>query len=461
MNGKINWSLYGAAISVNIVSLISGCGYGWTSPVLPKLKNENDLSDNPFGKPITSFEESWITSIISIGAAVGPFFGAIIVDRIGRKKTLLLLVLPIILANLVLAFATDIILYYVSRFLLGLTFGCVYSIVPIYVGEIAEDSNRGNVGCFLSMMCTIGTLLCFIIGPYVSIKIFCLILIIPVIVFLISFGLFSPESPYYLLMMNRDDEARAALKKLRRNYVEKELEEMKKNVEISSSTSTNLKDSLKSPTIIRGLYIGCGLMFFQQFSGITVIISYMQPIFDASGSTIPPEISTIIVGSIQLMANLTTSQLVDRLGRKILLLGSLVGGCVAHTILGVYFYLKTHNYDDVVSYLFWLPVCCLILYIVLFMFGLGPVTWAMIGELFPTHFRSFASTLTCFVCLFLAFILTFFFPNFSEMLGMAASFWLFGTSCAFGVIFVWKVVPETKGKSLHDIQMILENRGKC
>ncbi|XP_068915751.1 facilitated trehalose transporter Tret1-like [Tenebrio molitor] len=460
MHKKMNWSLLGSVLSANLASIIAGAAYSWTSPVLPKLNAVENIDDNPFGRPITPFEESWITSLVSVGAAIGPLLSIPVMDRIGRKKTLLIVAVPMIVSHLILAFTTDINLYYFSRLFLGLGVGCIYSVIPTYVGEIAENTNRGAFGCVMGLMCTAATLLCYTIGPFLTIKAFCLVLVIPPVAFFMLFGLFAPESPYFLLMMGEENEAKLALRKIRNHFVDKELEEMKKNVEKSRLVHVSIRDSLNSKVIRRGLLIGCGLMFFQQSSGITVMISYMQPIFDAAGSTLQPELSAIIVGAIQLTTNFLTSQLVDRLGRRILLLCSLTGICLSHILLGTYFYLKTNNFDDAVSYLFWLPVSSMILYVIMCSIGIGPIAWSMIGELFPPHFRNYASGFVSSFCLSLAFLLALFFPNIREIIGMAASFWIFALLSALGIIFVWLVVPETKAKSLHHIQLILESGSK-
>jgi sugar porter (SP) family MFS transporter len=447
-------------LTANLASIIAGAAYSWTSPVLPKLNAVENIDDNPFGRPITPFEESWITSLVSVGAAIGPLLSIPVMDRIGRKKTLLIVAVPMIVSHLILAFTTDINLYYFSRLFLGLGVGCIYSVIPTYVGEIAENTNRGAFGCVMGLMCTAATLLCYTIGPFLTIKAFCLVLVIPPVTFFMLFGLFAPESPYFLLMMGKENEAKLALRKIRNHFVDKELEEMKKNVEKSRLVNVSIRDSLNSKVIRRGLLIGCGLMFFQQSSGITVMISYMQPIFDAAGSTLQPELSAIIVGVIQLITNFLTSQLVDTLGRRILLLCSLTGICLSHILLGTYFYLKTNNFDDAVSYLFWLPVSSMILYVIMCSIGIGPIAWSMIGELFPPHFRNYASGFVSSFCLSLAFLLALFFPNIKEIIGMAASFWIFALLSALGIIFVWLIVPETKAKSLHDIQLALERGSK-
>jgi MFS family permease len=171
------------------------------------------MDDNPFGRPITPFEESWITSLVSVGAAIGPLLAATIMDRIGRKKTLLMIAVPMVVSHIILAFTTDMNLYFFSRFFLGIGAGCVYSMIPTYVGEIAENTNRGAFGCVMGLVCTAGSLFCYIIGPFLTIRTFSLILVIPPVAFFILFGIFAPESPYFLLMVGKEEEAKLALKK--------------------------------------------------------------------------------------------------------------------------------------------------------------------------------------------------------------------------------------------------------
>ncbi|XP_044253231.1 facilitated trehalose transporter Tret1-like [Tribolium madens] len=456
MTKKINWGLYFSVVSINLTSFITGAAYSWTSPVIPKLNNPEKIADNPFGRLITPFEESWLASLISVGAAIGPILSAIVVDKIGRKKTLLVLTIPMIIPNLVLAFAKNINLYYFSRFFLGLGIGSVYSIVPIYVGEIAEDTNRGTLGCCISVMYVFGTVFCFIIGPLLTIKSLCLVLVVPAVLFVLIASFYVPESPYYLLMVGRKEEAEVALRKLRKSFDEKELEEMTKNVELSKSVKIKFGEIVKSRIIRKGVMIGSGLIFFQQCSGITVIVAYMQSIFEASGSSLKPEICAIIIGMIQLSTNLVTSQLIDRLGRRILLLGSLIGMFLSHVLLGLYFWLKINHFHNIVSHLFWVPVCSLIFYFIMFTTGVGPVSWSMLGEIFPTHVRSHASTFVCCFCSVFGFFLTLFFPNLAQIMGLGFTFWGFAGCCLVGVGFVWRVVPETRGKSLLEIQQILE-----
>jgi len=240
--------------------------------------------------------------------------------------------------------------------------------------------------------------------------------------------------------------------------LQKQLESIRNDVEDSKRRKKGLWALFKSHGPLRGLIINFGIMFFKQLSGISVILGFMQTIFDATGSTIPADISSIIIGSLQVIICFAASQLVDRLGRRILLLISMVGITISLGVLGTYFHLKNNGIN--VDSLFWVPVACLILYMLFYNFGIGPLSWVIMGEMFAPDVKAMATTLTTFFCLIVGFVTTVFFPNFLIMFGIAASFWIFAVISAVGVIFVALMVPETKGKTLLEIQTCLNRENK-
>ncbi|KAJ8950727.1 hypothetical protein NQ314_007789 [Rhamnusium bicolor] len=222
----------------------------------------------------------------------------------------------------------------------------------------------------------------------------------------------------------------------------------------NSTKKGGIGDLLKSPGLRKGLTISLGLVILQQFSGINAVLAFMGPIFEATGSGISTYVSTIIIGTIQVFSTVLTSAIVEKLGRKFLLLGSTIGSCGSILLLGLYFYLKNSKIYNVDS-IFWLPVVCLMVYIVSFNMGLGPLPWAIMGEIFPAHVKSVAAALTSFSCFLAGFGVTMGFPIIVESLGMAQCFWIFGSCCILSISFIYTVVPETKGKTLAEIQKIL------
>lgn len=195
-------------------------------------------------------------------------------------------------------------------------------------------------------------------------------------------------------------------------------------------------------------------MFFQQFSGINAVIFFTVVIFKAAGSTMDPNVSSIVVGVVQVLMTFVAAALVERAGRKILLIQSstIMGFCLF--ALGIYFCLKDrYSYD--VSSIGWLPLLSMVLFIVSFSLGYGPIPWMMMGELLAPEVKSKA---TSFVVLFnwiSVFIVTKSFPFMQSGLGNDYTFWIFGIIMAIGTICGLKIIFETKGKSNAQIQLML------
>lgn len=423
----------------------------WSSPILPKLTNESRIDENPFGEVITSEQESWIGSLLALGAVFGPFAFGFLADVIGRKYTLLVAAVPILTSYLLLAFSTIIELFFVARFMMGFALGGVFTVIMMYIGEVSELSNRGLLSSAFNCFLVLGLFITYILGAYLSITVFNIICAIVPVVFFAIFLIFIPESPAYLISKNRNELAHENLKKLRvksDKEIEKELEEMKEEVE--KSREGHLRDLFTNKGLLKALTVSVALVAFQQLSGINVVLFYANTIFEASGSTIPSEVSSIIIGGVQFVSSFITPVIVDRLGRKILFIFSAFGMLISETVLGIYFYLSKETDTDVDA-VSWLPVVCLVLYIITYNCGFGPLPWTVMGEIFPTNVRSVASATTSSACWLLGFILTKFFGQISDEIGMAGSFWIFAGFCLLAAIFVITYVPETKGKSLAQI----------
>lgn len=440
----------------NLLALTCGIAISWSSPVNQKLQSEEYLDENPLGSVITDDENSWIGSLLALGAVFGPFPSAIMADRFGRKLTLLILAVPFIISFFMLAFAETVGLYYGARFLAGAALGGVFTVIPMFIGEIAEVTTRGMCLSTFTLFITGGILLSYVIGPFISIMYFNIVCAVFPILFFVLFLVFIPESPFYLVSKNQLVAAEASLKKLRNKpnkALEDELDQIKD--EINNNSKGSFKDLFQSRGLIKALIISMALVSFQQFSGINIILFYTEPVFSATGSDIPASTSSIIIGAVQLVACCATPLVVERLGRRLLLFVSAVGMLVSEVPLGLYFYLKDDGRD--VSAISWLPIVSLIVYIITYNFGFGPLPWTVMGELFPSNVKSTASSLTASICWLLGFVLTKFFTAASEEIGMAGSFWLFAGFCLLAAVFVFTYVPETKGKTFQEIQSILNS----
>ncbi|KAG5860680.1 hypothetical protein JTB14_006689 [Gonioctena quinquepunctata] len=439
----------------NLLALTGDTTLTWSSPILPKLQS-NDSSINPLGKPITADEESWIGSLQYIGAMCGILPFGYLADRIGRKPVLLFLALPHLVAYLAFAFGKNIYWYYFGRFIGGVSLSSGYLVLPMYVAEISEDSYRGMLLVSYGMFASFGDLFPYILGPYVSIMWFNIILAIFPVMFFISFLILAPESPYF--HVDKDDhKAETILKKLRYerlNYdAHNEIEEIK--YERLKNKEGDILNTIKKRYVIKGFIVALGLSCFQQLSGLGAILAYTEIIFSAAGTNVSADVAAIIVGVVLFLASFGGPLLVDRKGRKFLLICSASGLIISESVLGLYFYLqdKTNVSLDGCS---WLPILCLVIYTVTFNIGFGPLPYTVTSEILPSNVKFFLATVSGFMLWLVSFIVTKFFNDLNSALGRGGTFWLYAAFSFVALLFIIFVVPETKGKSFQEIQRILD-----
>lgn len=437
------------------MTFTAGIAFGWSSPVTAQLTT--DSPDNPIGRPITVSESSWIAGLICIGAIFGPIIAGPLARKIGRKRTLLLAALPILIGFVICAFAKLVYLLYFARLLKGFGVGSIFAVLPMYVGEIATDSNRGALGCSMTVFTTAGFLFSYSVGPFFSVQNFCFICTIPIIVFLVSFSLWNPESPQFLASIGDQQSLELSLLKLRRTSlaeIKDEISLIYETLQLLGQNRPTFRSLFVQKNLRRGLIVSIGLITLQQLAGINPILSYTETIFSQSKSSIDPAISAIIVGLVQFITTIIASLLVESLGRRALLLISTQGCGLALTILGLYFLLQKYNYN--VGSFGWVPVAGLIIYMISVSIGLQPLLWAIMGEIFPHNVKSIASILTSASCFLTATLTTITFPFFEKYLGMGLTFGGYSVACGFGMIFIYFMVPETKGKNVQEIQGLLE-----
>lgn len=436
------------------MAFVCGAGFVWTSPFLPKLNGDFDPDNNPLPRPTTPLEDSLITSLYLLGAVCSPLMTGPVAKKYGKKNTLLgFMVFPTI-SNVITAFANNVNYFYIARFLIGLGTGCVFTLIPIYVGEISDTVNRGATSIILILMVTLSQLIVYAFGPYMTIRFFALISLVPSVIFIICFGLFAPESSYHLILCNQKEEAEMVLKKLwGKSDVEKHIMEI--SMEIVETNKPFSYSNINTPKVKLCLVVTLGLLFFQQFSGILPIQCYLQTIFASADGFIPAEKSAMLAGAVSFLVTLASVKVVNLFGRKVLLLISYSGILVSLLMVGLYFYLKDNFYN--IQSISWLPTLSVLAFLFFFCMGAGPLPWTLIGELFPTNVKSYLSSIAASFVFLLSFILTLVFPLISPLIGMAAIFWGFAAFALAGIVFIIYCVPETKGKTLLDIQIMLDN----
>lgn len=343
---------------------------------------------------------------------------------------------------------------------MGIAGGAFFVVAPIYIGEISEKDIRGTLCSFFQLMVTGGILFAYVVGYLMNVFTFSIVCAVIPLIFGLIF-VYMPESPHFWVLKSKTDNAIRTLKWLRGdnyNYND-ELEELyTENAEIKNSQMSVI-ELLTTPATKRALIISLGLMIFLQLSGINAVIFYTSFIFEKAETGLDGALPTIIVGVMQVIATFTASMFIDRLGRRILLLTSGSIMCICHVLLGTYFYLLEHHKDKAEN-IGWLPIVSLCIYIICYSLGFGPVSWVMIGELFATEIKGLASSISGSICWITAFLVTKTFTNVRDAIGLGETFWLFAIFTLCGTIFVWFIVPETKGKSFAEIQKTLAGKRK-
>nr|KAF7415880.1 hypothetical protein H0235_012472 [Vespula pensylvanica] len=375
------------------------------------LKIENNAPFLLGGKTIfkTVEEFSWIGSLAALGSAVSCVPIAILADIIGRKYSMLILVIPFTIGWLCIIFAKSIALFYVGRFLIGFSGGAFCVTGPMYTSEIAESEIRGRLGLYYQLFLTVGIVIVNILNFSVNMFELSVISGFSPIIFAITF-FFMPETPVYYLIKGNEDAARKSYIKFRGPHydIEPELSMQKRLIEEANKQKVSFLTSLKTKACMKGLLISYGLMFIQQCSGINAIAIYSGPLFEATGSSVGPKEGTMAAGAIALTMVLISSLIVDRLGRRILLTTSIIFMCLSLLALGIYFYLlekpSTTSLD-------WLPLSSVCSFIISYSFGFGPIPWMMISEIFAPEIKAIVSSSACFLHWIMAFIIAKTFVN--------------------------------------------------
>ncbi|VVC94595.1 unnamed protein product [Leptidea sinapis] len=437
---------------INIGQVIVGYSVGWSAPIIPKLQN---TTDSPLDEPITDLEASWVGSLLYIGAMVGPYVTGILSNLIGRKPCLLIGGFLNIISYILVVTTKNIAMVYAIRVISGLGMGITTVGNIVYVGEIASTHIRGILLTSTSIVGISGTLLVYAVVPYVSyvatgyIALAIALLHITAIVFIV------PESPVYYAMKGKDIQATKTLNRLGRSGdVEKILETFSSK---HHAATTKIEDWTEIFTIKSNrmsLFITFTLGAFQQTSGVAVVLFFATTIFELAGSTIRSDVATIIIGVTRLVSSLIAPAFVERSGRKKLLLISMAACAFSLSLLGLYFYLDRIGSSWLES-IGWLPLVALIVYFFCYEAGFGTIPNAIVGEMFRVNVRSNGSALAITMTWLVGFALTTSFNSMVEALGGDVTFWLFGASCILAFLFTYFCLPETKGKTLKEIQDML------
>nr|XP_050857654.1 facilitated trehalose transporter Tret1-like isoform X1 [Vespula vulgaris] len=436
-----------AALTLSLGSLVVGYSTSYTSPALVSMQsNETEMTFE-----VTKQMGMWIGSIMPLSALFGGIAGGPFIEYFGRRNTILGTAVPFIVAWVLIGLAQNIPMILIGRSICGFCVGITSLSLPVYLGETIQPEVRGSLGLLPTAFGNTGILMCFIAGMYLNwryLALFGSTLPIPFLVLMFAI----PETPRWYISKGKTKRARKSLQWLRGKNVDI-TEELTTIEELHVESERDIQDGLSEllkPNHVKPILISLGLMFFQQMSGINAVIFYTVQIFKDAGSTVDENISTIIVGIVNFLSTFIAAAVIDKLGRKMLLYISGVSMVITLLSLGSYFYIKTGDTD--VSNIGWIPLISLIVYVIGFSLGFGPIPWLMMGEILPARIRGTAASIATAFNWTCTFVVTKTYEDFKELIGAYGTFWFFGIICAIGLIFVNVCVPETRGRSLEEIE---------
>nr|XP_019704001.1 sugar transporter ERD6-like 16 isoform X2 [Elaeis guineensis] len=330
--------------------------------------------------------------------------------------------------------------------------GLTLSQVPVFIAEIAPKNLRGGLTTLNQLLICAGSAVAFIVGTFVTWRTLVLIGLIPCLVLLAGL-FFIPESPRWLAKVGRQRDSEVALQRLRGKdaNISQEAAEIQENIETLQILPKARFQDLFQSKYIRSVIVGVGLMVFQQLGGINGFGFYASNIFISAGFS-SGRLGTILFGSIQIPITILGAFLMDRSGRKPLIMVSATGTLIGCFATGVSFYLKGQG-----MHAEWVPILALagiIVYIGSFSIGMGAVPWVIMSEIFPINIKGIAGGLVTLVNWFGSWAVSYTF-NFLMSWSSAGTFFIFSAASAATILFVARVVPETKGRTLEEIQSSL------
>nr|CAH7763297.1 unnamed protein product [Callosobruchus chinensis] len=449
VQGK-EWPQVLAICSGCLCSFTTGMLTTWTSPYIVKIVEDNENYN------ITQAQ----TSLFPV---IPPFFMMIsipifskLADIIGRKKTILIAAFPYFLCWLLMALAKDIWLFYIARAFEGVSDSIVFGVLPMYIGEVATPKVRGIWGNGMTLMNYFGEFLINMIGIKCSVQQASYIGMTIPILFLLTF-VFMPESPYFLLMKQRDQEAMQSLSWLRRKIdIESDFKQLQSDVNRQQSELGTWKELFSISANRKALLAGTFLRVSQQFSGLSVYYSYTKLIFVESRTTVDADMSIIIFTGLNFGLNFVASYTSHFLGRKKSQIYSLLLCSFALAPLTAYLYVLHFNPEADLSNWQWVPLTCMSGYIIFSAFGVAIIPSLMLGELFSTSIKAKGLTVLIMQLGALLFSANYLFYYLKSTFGMYAPFMLFTVCSLVSSGLAVYLVPETEGKTLEEIQQGLK-----
>jgi sugar porter (SP) family MFS transporter len=447
-------------LGISMISAMGGLlfGYDWVviGGAKPFYERFFDIANSPN-------LQAWAMSSALIGCVVGAVLSGIISDRYGRKRPLMLSAFLFTIASVGTGATSDYNVFIIFRMMGGVGIGLASALSPMYIAEIAPSHIRGKFVSLNQMTIVIGILLAQVINLLIAQDVpvgasdefiraswngqmawrwMFYACGVPALLFLIL-AFFLPESPRWLMKAGKTEKAFPTLNKIGgETYARDEM----KNIQ---ATLDDVSEKVDFKTLFKPMYgavllIGIYIAVFQQWSGLNTVFNYAEEIFSVAGYGVSDTLFNIVItGSVNLIFTLVAMFTVDKWGRKKLMIVGSVGLAVNYILLGSAYYFQLQG----------VAVLILVLTaIAIYAMSLAPIVWVILSEIFPNRIRGAAMALATFALWVACFILTYTFPLLNAALGASGTFWVYAGICAISFVFILVKLPETKGKSLEEIE---------
>ena len=429
------------------VIFVAGCGGFLFGYHLAMISGVLDLLAHIFHLEV--LQEGFLVSILLLGGIVGSLFAGLLSDRWGRRNVMFLTTLIFLMGSVILALTTNYQLFLAARLLCGIAVGIVSVVTPLYLAEVSPPHYRGRFVSLFQIMVAAGILAAYAINALFvkqgEWRIVFWISLIPAGAQLVGL-FFIPESPAWLFRKERTELAKKALALLRRDLEwKKHLNEMERSARHHDSKHTWNRG------LIVILLIGVLLSTFQQITGINTVIYYAPTLFGQTGasSTESALIATLAVGIANCLMTLIAIWLVDKVGRRILLLIGVLGMAICLAKLIFIVHVGGHHL---------LAVASVVGYVSFFALSLGPIMWVVLSEIFPLKIRGFAMGVSLFANWLFNYLVSLTFLFLIQSWGIGGTFALYMGLSLLCFLFIFFYIPETKGKSLEEIEQMLTRK---
>jgi major inositol transporter-like SP family MFS transporter len=450
--------------TVTIIATLGGFLFGYDTGVISGALPLMHFGDGP----LTALAEGTIVSALLFGAALGSLLGGRIADRRGRRRLILWLAVVFFIGALGCAFAPSIEVMIAARFVLGIAVGGASVTVPLYLAEISPAARRGALVTRNELMIVSGQLAAFTVNAVIGSLLpdndgawrwMLVIASIPAV--LLYFGmLIMPESPRWLILQGRFAEGRKTLLRVRTSdEAEAEFADIQAHDDRPENREAPKLSDLAVPWLRRVCCIGLGIAMVQQLTGVNSIMYYGVQILQQSGfSSQGALVGQIGNGIVSVLATFVGIWLLGRIGRRPMLISGLIGTTTALLLVGLSSAIIPNPPDGELGVKPFVILALTITFLAFQQGAISPVTWLMLAEIFPTRIRGLAFGLSALVLWLTNFLVGFAFPQLVAGIGISPTFFIFFGVGLVLITFVARVVPETRGRSLEELEDDLRAR---